>query len=155
MWQAREDCLRDERGLGPSGLIGFDRLILDDEVDEAAEEAMRRQWQYEQEEFECAARGDTEGEAKARGKQETLRRLQRVEVIYVSFHARVADRGHSLAKLTIAEGDLANYATLRHRPAQAPPRYSHRTGCPSASASSHRWTAGACTAGTGRGRGGR
>ncbi|WVR07239.1 hypothetical protein IAU60_004280 [Kwoniella sp. DSM 27419] len=82
MWEAREECMREERGLGQSGLIGFDRLKLDDEEDEEAEEAMRRDWQYEEEEAEAVARGDKDGARLAREKRSAARRLHRVDVIY-------------------------------------------------------------------------
>lgn len=84
LWEARENCLREERGLGPSGLIGFSNFHLDDEVDEAAEEALRREWKYEEEEMEATARGDTAGAKAAAEKKAAAKRLHRVEVIYVS-----------------------------------------------------------------------
>lgn len=85
LWQEREECLREERGLGVSGLIGFDRLTLDeDEEDDAAMEAMRRDWQYEEQEMECVGRGDKEGARAAREKKAAARRLHRVDIIYVS-----------------------------------------------------------------------
>lgn len=84
LWQAREDCMREERGLGQSGLIGFSNLHLDDDEDEAAEEALRRDWQYEDEERLAHEKGDKEGVKLAHEKRAAARRLYRVEVIYVS-----------------------------------------------------------------------
>jgi hypothetical protein len=84
LWEAREECLREERGLGRSGLIGFSNLRLDDDEDEGAEEAMRRDWQYEEEEMAAEAKGDTEGVKLAKEKRAAARRLYRVEVLYVS-----------------------------------------------------------------------
>lgn len=90
LWQEREECLREERGLGMSGLIGFDRMTLDDDdeeaEDDAALEAMRRDWHYEELESECSSRGDKAGVNSAREKKASARRLHRVDVIYVSRH---------------------------------------------------------------------
>jgi len=85
LWQEREECLREERGLGMSGLIGFDKLTLDDdeEDDQAAIEAMLRESKYEEEEMECQAKGDKEGAKAARQKLASSKRLHRVDVIYV------------------------------------------------------------------------
>lgn len=85
LWKAREECLREERGLGVSGLIGFSNLNIDDEEDEAAEQAMRRDWKYEEEEEKAREKGDTAGVKLAQDKRAASRRLYRVEVIYVSY----------------------------------------------------------------------
>lgn len=67
------------------GLIGFSRLAIgEEEVDEAEEEQMRREWKFEEEEMEAEARGDKEGVKRARERKQASRRLYRVEVIYVS-----------------------------------------------------------------------
>lgn len=84
LWKAREDCMREERGLGASGLIGFSNLSMDDEDDEAAEQAMRRDWKYEEEEQKAQDKGDAAGVKLAQEKRAASRRLYRVEVIYVS-----------------------------------------------------------------------
>ena len=86
LWQEREECLREERGLGMSGLIGFDKLSLDDdeEDDEVAMEAMLRESKFEEEEMECQEKGDKEGAKAARQKLASSKRLHRVDVIYVS-----------------------------------------------------------------------
>jgi hypothetical protein len=87
LWQEREECLREERGLGMSGLIGFDRLQLDDddeEMDEADMEAMLRESKYEEEEMMCREAGDKEGAKNARQKLASSKRLHRVDTIYVS-----------------------------------------------------------------------
>jgi hypothetical protein len=88
LWQEREECLREERGLGMSGLIGFDRLSLDDEdeVDQAAMEAMLRESKYEEQEMECKASGDKAGAKNARQKLASSKRLHRVDIIYVRSH---------------------------------------------------------------------
>lgn len=83
LWEAREECLREERGLGRSGLIGFTSLRLDDDEDEAAEAAMQRDWQYDDEERRAEAKGDTDGVKLAKEKRAAARRLYRVEVLYV------------------------------------------------------------------------
>ena len=86
LWQEREECLREERGLGMKGLIGFDRLTLDeeDEEDDMNTEAIRRYWHYEELEMECTSKGDKEGAKAAREKKAAARRLHRVDIIYVS-----------------------------------------------------------------------
>jgi hypothetical protein len=91
LWQEREECLREERGLGMKGLIGFDRLTLDDEdeEDDAAMEAMRRDWHYEELEMECISKGDKEGAKAARDNKAAARRLHRVDIIYVSHSHRI------------------------------------------------------------------
>jgi len=86
LWQEREECLREERGLGMSGLIGFDRLALDDDEDgdEAALEAMLRESRYEEEEMMATEAGDKQGAKAARQKLASSKRLHRVDIIYVS-----------------------------------------------------------------------
>lgn len=76
--------MREERGLGVSGLIGFSKLSMDHDEDEASIEAMKREWQYDEEETACRERGDKEGAKAAREKKTAARRLYRVELIYVS-----------------------------------------------------------------------
>ncbi|WVQ99208.1 hypothetical protein IAU59_006340 [Kwoniella sp. CBS 9459] len=82
MWQAREECMREERGLGKSGLLGLSTSTWDDEEDEEAEEAMMRDWKYEQEEMDAQVQGNKEGARVAREKRAAARRLHRVEIIY-------------------------------------------------------------------------
>ncbi|OCF42790.1 hypothetical protein I317_03392 [Kwoniella heveanensis CBS 569] len=82
MWQAREECMREERGLGRSGLLGLSTSAGDEEEDEEAEEAMMRDWKYEQEEMDAQAQGNKEGARIAREKRAAARRLHRVEIIY-------------------------------------------------------------------------
>lgn len=93
MWETREDLLREERGLGVSGLIGFGKLGRfgddeDEEEDEALTESMRRDWKYEEEEMECARNGDMKGRRAAMEKRASNKRLYRVEVLYVSVQSR-------------------------------------------------------------------
>ncbi|GMK57278.1 hypothetical protein CspeluHIS016_0401120 [Cutaneotrichosporon spelunceum] len=102
LWEAREDCLREERGLGRSGLIGFSDLDLDDDGDVAAEEAMRRDWQYEEEEQNAEARGDDEGVKLAKEKRAAARRLYRVEVLYRSMLPMMQNTVIVLLKLLLA-----------------------------------------------------
>jgi hypothetical protein len=92
LWQEREECLREERGLGMSGLIGFDRLSMDDDedADEAAIEAMLRESKYEEEEMMCNESGDKEGAKAARYKLASSKRLHRVDVIYVGLFSSKA-----------------------------------------------------------------
>lgn len=85
MWQVREDYIREERGLGRSGLIGFTNSSDGEEEEDAEEvEALMREWKYEQEEMECEERGDREGMKKAREKRMAAKRLRRVDIIHVS-----------------------------------------------------------------------
>jgi hypothetical protein len=90
MWETREDLLREERGLGVSGLIGFGKMArisdeYDDEEDEALAECMRRDWKYEGEELECARNNDMKGQRAAKDKRMANKRLHRIEVLYVSY----------------------------------------------------------------------
>ncbi|WWC89537.1 uncharacterized protein L201_004461 [Kwoniella dendrophila CBS 6074] len=83
LWQSREECMREERGLGKSGLIGFTSNKWDeDEMDEETEEAMRREWKYEEEELEALNQGNKEVARLAREKKAAARRLHRVDIIY-------------------------------------------------------------------------
>lgn len=81
MWQAREEAMREERGLGVTGLIGF---APDEDEDEALQEAMMREWKFEEEEMRCQAEGDKAGARAAKEKGNSAKRLYRVELIYVS-----------------------------------------------------------------------
>ena len=83
LWQTRDECMREDRGLGRSGLIGFEPNVSDEQM-EMEEEAMRLQWRYEEEELDCQERGDKDGAKAARAKLASAKRLQRVDVIYVS-----------------------------------------------------------------------
>ncbi|KAL1405394.1 Factor arrest protein 11 [Vanrija albida] len=102
LWESREDYLREERGLGQKGLIGFSSLHIDDEQDEAAEEAMRRDWRYEEEEMRAQNKGDTEGVRLAQEKRAAARRLYRVEVIYRSMLPIMQNAVIVLLKLLLA-----------------------------------------------------
>ncbi|KIR40871.1 hypothetical protein I313_03527 [Cryptococcus deuterogattii Ram5] len=83
MWQVREDYIREERGLGRSGLIGFTNSSDGEEEEDAEEvEALMREWKYEQEEMDCEERGDREGMKKAREKRMAAKRLRRVDIIH-------------------------------------------------------------------------
>lgn len=93
LWQEREECMREERGLGVSGLIGFSNLNLEDDEDEAALEVMKREWQYDEEEMACEASGDKAGAKRARENKAAARRLHRVELIYVSQMIRTVSNG--------------------------------------------------------------
>ncbi|CAK9786148.1 N1221-domain-containing protein [Cutaneotrichosporon oleaginosum] len=102
LWEAREECLREERGLGRSGLIGFSSLRLDDDEDEAAEEAMRRDWQFGEEEMKAEAKGDIEGVKLAKEKRAAARRLHRVEILYRSMLPAMQNTVIVLLKLLLA-----------------------------------------------------
>jgi hypothetical protein len=84
LWQEREECIREERGLGATGLIGFSKLSMEDDEDEAAIEAMKLEWRFDEEEMNCEAQGDKAGAKLAKEKKIAARRLHRVELIYVS-----------------------------------------------------------------------
>lgn len=115
LWQEREECLREERGLGMSGLIGFDKLTLDEEEeDDMAMEAMRRDWQYEEEEMTCVGRGDKAGARAAREKKAAARRLHRVDIIYVSPPCPSALRSSAAAPDVHIEAHATDHAELRH-----------------------------------------
>ncbi|KAK6910328.1 hypothetical protein I203_104360 [Kwoniella mangroviensis CBS 8507] len=82
LWQTREECMREERGLGKSGLIGFTTSKWDEDEDEESEEAMRREWKYEEEEMDAISQGNKEDARLAREKKAAARRLHRVDIIY-------------------------------------------------------------------------
>ncbi|ODO08260.1 hypothetical protein I350_03850 [Cryptococcus amylolentus CBS 6273] len=83
MWETREEYIREERGLGRKGLIGFTNgYDGDEEEDEEEVEAMVREWKYEQEEMECESAGDREGARKARERRMASKRLRRVDEIH-------------------------------------------------------------------------
>nr|ODN97858.1 hypothetical protein L204_03283 [Cryptococcus depauperatus CBS 7855] len=86
MWEAREEYIREERGLGKSGLIGFtnryDKLGQEDDEDKEEVDAMMRDWNYEQEYMECEEKGDKEGAKKAKKKRMAAKRLRRVDIIH-------------------------------------------------------------------------
>ena len=85
MWETREECMREERGLGVTGLIGFEPSEFD-EIDEITEKLSQLEWKYEMDEMEL---NETPGQSKEAGinaeKKMAARRLRRVEIIYVSF----------------------------------------------------------------------
>lgn len=126
MWEAREELMREERGLGRAGLIGLDPVPGADE-EEAEMAALSRQWKYEEEEQQCFAKGDKEGAAKAKDKLLAAKRLHRVDIVYVSadcacsFGRRAWQADHS--------GDTAlnpaDHAKLRDRASQAAAGDSH------------------------------
>lgn len=132
LWESREDYLREERGLGQRGLIGFSSLRIDDEQDEAAEEAMRRDWRYEEEELRAESKGDAEGVRLAREKRAAARRLYRVEVIYVSLYTVIltnttalnaphhAERGNCPAKAPACDRDKHQRSTAPNAAATQP-----------------------------------
>lgn len=84
MWEIREECIREERGLGRNGLIGFSSSGFDDEDDQAELDMMEREMRYDEEEQTCLAQGDKAGANLARTKKAAAKRLYRVEIIYVS-----------------------------------------------------------------------
>jgi hypothetical protein len=86
LWETREECIREERGLGRNGLIGFEQLSLDDEEDEGDDQMVRAEWRFEAEEMECVERGDIAGAKKAKDKKLAARRLHRADILYVGFN---------------------------------------------------------------------
>jgi len=116
LWQEREECLREERGLGMSGLIGFDKLSLDEDEDddEVAMEAMLRESKYEEEEMECQEKGDKEGAKAAKQKLASSKRLHRVDIIYVS-RLRIV-----FSRPLMIETYPTDHAELCDRPPQTP-----------------------------------
>ena len=86
LWQTREECIKEERGLGQRGLIGFEPSQFDEEDDEESE-WQRAEWRFEMEEMECEQMGDREGAKKAKQNKITARRLHRADLLYVSRNA--------------------------------------------------------------------
>lgn len=87
VWETREECLKEERGLGRTGLIGFEPSMFDEEEEEIGEWE-KRQWDYEMQEMECEENGDRAGARIARDRKITAKRLHRVELLYVSLGGR-------------------------------------------------------------------
>lgn len=90
IWQTRDDCMREERGMGQGGLIGFDRSDFDDE-EETDEPFMLAEWKYEAEEMEHQANGNREGARVAREKKMAAKRLRRTDLIYVGIRSGAND----------------------------------------------------------------
>ena len=83
LWEARDECMREERGLGRRGLIGFEDLSIEDE-DVSEIEARRLEWKLEEEEMDAVSREDKEAAKRAKERLVAAKRLRRVDVIYVS-----------------------------------------------------------------------
>lgn len=92
--QVRTDFIREESGLGDSGLIGFEKSAYDEDMDDledkAWEEYQLEDWKYEEKEEQFAMEGNTAGVASVKEARQSLKRLYRVELVYVS-SALVAD----------------------------------------------------------------
>ncbi len=91
LWKTREEYIREERGLGKSGLIGFSSMPPDDDEDddEFAEDPawdayQLDDWRFEQEQDACKQRGDHAAENVLKEKRLSLKRLYRTELLYVS-----------------------------------------------------------------------
>lgn len=90
LWQTREEYIREERGLGKAGLIGFSIIPADDDDDDEFEEDptwdayQMEDWRFEQEQNSCRERGDHARETLLKEKRLSLKRLYRTELIYVS-----------------------------------------------------------------------
>jgi len=85
LWQTREECIKEERGLGKGGLIGFEPSQFDEE-DEEESEWERAEWRFEMEEMECEEMGDKDGAKKAKQNKLSAKRLHRADLLYVSDH---------------------------------------------------------------------
>ncbi len=89
MYLAREEYMREERGLGKSGLLGLSDLSVNNDDDEciadaAWEEFRQADWRFEEQAVFCESMGDSARAKEANEKRTILKRLHRTEVIYVS-----------------------------------------------------------------------
>lgn len=104
LFQEREDFIRDEIGLGSAGLLGMGienrshGILLDEngeEIEDDGDEVMRefriKEWDLREEEEECTRMGDLKAAKQIREKRESLKTLERVEVIYVGILKRNLD----------------------------------------------------------------
>lgn len=87
LYEVRADFIREESGLGSKGLIGFS--ASEDEWDEFDEDNdwsdyQLQDWKYMEKEEDCRQRGDKAGLEDAQQARLSLKRLYRVEVLYVS-----------------------------------------------------------------------
>ncbi|GHJ87632.1 hypothetical protein NliqN6_4034 [Naganishia liquefaciens] len=82
----REEYIREESGLGSSGLIGFTKLAFDDECDEEDDQAWQEyqtmDWRYEEKEMLAQSQGDNVALKAAQQARLSLKRLYRVERVY-------------------------------------------------------------------------
>lgn len=86
----REDYIREESGLGSSGLIGFTKSLYDDDLEDEGDQAWQdyqiMDWRYEEQEMIAQSKGDTLSMKAAKQARLSLKRLYRVERIYVRTH---------------------------------------------------------------------
>ncbi|KAJ9098330.1 hypothetical protein QFC19_006454 [Naganishia cerealis] len=84
--KVREDYIREESGLGTSGLIGFTKPMFDDDLEEVDDKAWQdyqiMDWKYEEQEMMAQSNRDTLGVKAAQQARLSLKRLYRVELIY-------------------------------------------------------------------------
>lgn len=113
LWQTREECQKEERGMGQGGLIGFERSEFDEE-EETDQQFMLAEWKYEAEEMEQEANANREGVKAAKEKRLAAKRLRRADAIYVSTRVFEAD---------LAEEHFAHYAKLYCSFAETPACY--------------------------------
>jgi hypothetical protein len=85
--KTREDYIREESGLGTSGLIGFTKSEFDDDLEEEDDKAWQdyqtMDWRYEEKEMLAQSQGDNLGVKAAKQARLSLKRLYRVERVYV------------------------------------------------------------------------
>lgn len=85
--KTREDYIREESGLGLSGLIGFTKSEFDEDLEDAGDKAWQdyqvMDWRYEEQEMIAESKGDTLSVKAAKQARASLKRLYRVERIYV------------------------------------------------------------------------
>lgn len=91
--KVREDYIREESGLGSGGLIGFTKPLFDDDLEEADDKAWQdyqiMDWRYEEQEMMAQSSNDTLGVKAAQQARLSLKKLYRVELIYVSVSNRL------------------------------------------------------------------
>lgn len=88
--KTREDYIREESGLGMSGLIGFTTSEFDNDIEDAGDKAWQdyqaMDWRYEEQEMLAESKGDAFAAKAAKQARASLKRLYRVERVYVRIH---------------------------------------------------------------------
>ncbi|KAJ9093441.1 hypothetical protein QFC20_007123 [Naganishia adeliensis] len=118
--KTREDYIREESGLGSSGLIGFTKSEFDEDLEDAGDKAWQdyqvMDWRYEEQEMITESKGDTLSVKAAKQARASLKRLYRVERIYKAILPNSQSIVVVLLKLLLATvtGNPAANANVQH-----------------------------------------
>ncbi|KAI5451374.1 Factor arrest protein 11 [Naganishia albida] len=118
--KTREDYIREESGLGMSGLIGFTTSEFDDDIEDAGDKAWQdyqaMDWRYEEQEMLAESKGDAFAAKAAKQARASLKRLYRVERVYKAILPYSQSIVVVLLKLLLATvtGNPAANANVQH-----------------------------------------